>query len=171
MLDDGHKESGARQPLDNRATSSHAVHIQKESIMNTTNAPMNATKTAFTAPSAPLSHLPAKMTAIPLLAALAVTTVGSLFLGAGSAHADEIRPGLTCDYFYGMTTCANTTDTGYTVNETRDCTDAWNFDNTKTTRVSTFFVPPQSNGLVSSSGCGESSAKSVTYSIAPPPAP
>jgi hypothetical protein len=139
--------------------------------MNTTNAPMNATKAAFTAPSVPLSHLPAKSTSLPLLAALAVSTVGSLFVGAGSAHADEVRPGLTCDYFYGMTTCANTTDAGYTVTETRDCTDAWNFDNTTDTRVTTFFVPPLSNGLVSSSGCGKSSAKSVTYSIAPPPAP
>jgi hypothetical protein len=106
---------------------------------------------------------------------LAVTTVGSLFLGAGSAHADEILPGLTCDYFYGMTTCANTTDTGYTVTESRDCTWAYNFDGPKTIKVSTFFVPPQFNGLVSSSGCGSrpdsNSAKSVTYSIVPPPAP
>lgn len=140
--------------------------------MNTTNAPMNATKTAFTAPSAPLSHLPAKLTGLPLLAALAVTTV---FLGAGSAHADEIRPGLICDYFYGMTTCANTTDTGYTVTESRDCTWAYKSDGPKTMKVSTFFVPPQFNGLVSSSGCGSrsdsNSAKSVTYSIVPPPAP
>jgi hypothetical protein len=102
--------------------------------MTTTHAPISAAKTAFTARSVPLHYLPAKFNSLPLLAALAVTAVGSLCLGAGSAHADQVRPGLTCDDAFGVITCNNTTDTDYTVLQTRDCAGgSWTtFDYTST---------------------------------------
>ncbi|EHB48725.1 Uncoordinated protein 34, isoform a [Mycolicibacterium rhodesiae JS60] len=56
-----------------------------------------------------------------LLAALAVSVGGGLSVGAGTAHADDVLPGLTCDEQFLSTNCTNTTNTDYTVLQTREC--------------------------------------------------
>jgi hypothetical protein len=58
-----------------------------------------------------------------LLAALAASVGASISMGAGTAQADDVLPGLTCnqDVFFGVTTCTNTTTTDYTVIQTREC--------------------------------------------------
>jgi hypothetical protein len=62
----------------------------------------------------------------PFAAAIAVSALGSLSLGAGIAQADpiQVKPGLTCDRNAGLfvnTTCTNTTKTDYMVIETTEC--------------------------------------------------
>jgi hypothetical protein len=58
-----------------------------------------------------------------LVAGLAVSVGAGLSLGAGTAHADpiEVKAGLTCDEDLFSTICTNTTNTDYTVVQTRDC--------------------------------------------------
>jgi hypothetical protein len=59
----------------------------------------------------------------PFAAAIAVSALGSLSLGAGIAQADpiQVKPGLTCDDFAGYIRCDNTTNADYTVIQTRHC--------------------------------------------------
>ncbi len=60
-------------------------------------------------------------TSLTLLAALAVSVGGGLSLGTGPAHADDVLPGLTCDEQLLTTDCTNTTNSDYTVLQTREC--------------------------------------------------
>lgn len=53
--------------------------------------------------------------------ALAVSVAGGLSPGAGTAHADEVLPGVTCDEQFLSTTCTNTTNADHTVLQTREC--------------------------------------------------
>jgi hypothetical protein len=125
------------------------------------------------------------------LATLAVSVGGGISLGAGIAQADEVLPGLTCnqDAFFGVTTCTNTTNTDYTVFQTRECEGGAysvpgyfggldsNGNPIMTTTMSyvdpsveqsTIFVPAHNTGLGLES-CAISAMR-VHYSVEPPPA-
>jgi hypothetical protein len=112
--------------------------------------------------------------------ALGVTT-----LPAPAAHADpiQVKPGLSCDDFYGVINCTNTTDTDYTVTEKRACAEGdytdTSYENSKphTTdhhadaevKYTNVFVPAH-NTAMGYLGC-DTHADTVTFSIAPPAAP
>jgi hypothetical protein len=128
-----------------------------------------------------------------LVAALAVTVAGGLSLGAGTAYADEVLPGLTCDDFDGIITCTNTTNTDYTIVQTKQCaggdrssTDygymlnpvTGHYDNSPkmsfhstepSVEIANVFVPARNSGI-GLNGC-DYHADRISYSVAPPPPP
>ena len=58
---------------------------------------------------------------LTLIAALGLSIGAAFLLGAATAHADEVLPGLTCDEQFLSTDCTNTTKTDYMVVQTREC--------------------------------------------------
>jgi hypothetical protein len=170
-----------------------ARQVSQENSAETTERshPPTSKESTMTAPHAPSNA--SKCNRLLLLTALAVTAVGNLCLGAGSAHADEVRPGLTCDDTFGVFTCNNTTDVDYTVLQTRDCAGgSWTTTDYTTTYDSkghssstphtvvhsaephqsfaTVFVPAHNSGS-GINGCDYETSH-IAYSIqtAPPPA-
>jgi hypothetical protein len=136
---------------------------------------------------------PMQHNSVTLLAALAVSVVG-VSLGAGTAHADVVRPGLTCDRNWQITTCNNTTNTDYTVIATRECSGGtytttvpqtqYGPNGTSTTTYTfeihsvdpsveqdNIFVPANNTGTIMSGCPVGSDTKRVSYSVGPPPPP
>jgi hypothetical protein len=111
-------------------------------------------------------------TRVTLLAALAASAIGTLYLGAGTAGADEVKPGLNCDVdnLWGNVSCTNTTDIGYTVTLTRELYKSCS-SFTRDVKITTYFVPPQSSGIVGDAdGCKVGNGNPI-FSLEPPPAP
>jgi hypothetical protein len=139
-------------------------------------------------------NMPTRYQSLAFVAALAAGAAVNLFVGAGTAHADPVvvQPGLTCDDFGGVVRCDNTTNSDYTVTQTRECSGgSWGESVPQTqygpngtsqttymwqthsvephTQYASVFAPANNAGFGSNS-CGRGSDPvRITYSIAPPP--